>query len=242
MTSIRVYQNIPLSINKIITLDHQATHHLLNVLRIRSGSEIIVFNGDNNEYFATVDVIGKKLKASILKVQSANRESTLQITLVQCVSRGSHMDWSIQKAVELGVNTIIPVYSEYGGKVFDEYRTGKKMQHWQGVIVHACEQCNRSVLPRLEAICQLDKYLDLRDRHKSGYVLDPLATTSITEALAPASDVDVLVGPEGGLSEQEIKLATQSGLQPVNLGPRMLRTETAGVTAVSILQAELGDI
>ena len=242
MASSRIYQGIPLSSGDTVLLDRKATHHLRNVLRMRSGQKVILFNGDNNEYTATLEICGKDIRATVIGVWSSNRESPLHLTLVQGISRSDRMSWSIQKAVELGVAEIIPVYCEHSAKSFNKTHAEKKTRHLQGIIISACEQSGRCVIPKLETMRTLDEYFDSRSRSTSGYVLDPDAGYSANEITSIDDKIDVLVGPEGGLSRRETDLAVRAGLQAIKLGPRILRTETAGVAILSILQSKFAEI
>jgi 16S rRNA (uracil1498-N3)-methyltransferase len=242
MATNRIFLDATLSPGKTVLLDSRATHHLRNVLRVRTGDEVVLFNGNSMEYTATLSVQGKNVSANIICEHQTPRESALQITLVQGISRGDHMDWTIQKAVELGVNIIRPVYCNRSVKIMDDKRATKKQQHWQGVIISACEQSGRCKLPTLDAPQSLDQHFATRDPSTLGLVLNPAATLPLKKALSPVDAIEVLIGPEGGLNEQEIGRANKAGYQSVTLGPRILRTETAGVAALSILQYELGDL
>ncbi len=224
-------------------LDRQAAHHLVDVLRMRSGQQIILFNGDNHEYLATIEIDGKNVNALIQQAQLSNRESPLRITLVQGISRSDRMSLSIQKAVELGVYSIKPVYCKRSVKRANSTKHHqKKTKHWERIIISACEQSGRCVLPKLEAMHTVEEYFATRDRTETGYVLNPAATNAISKTPPITNKVDVLVGPEGGLSTEEVDLATQSGMQAVHVGTRILRTETAGMVALSILQSLFGDL
>lgn len=242
MAITRVYQATQLSAGAAVSLNTHATHHLLNVLRMRSGDQIALFNGDGRNYLAKLTIEGKSATASITDVQDLFNESPVRIRLIQGVSRGDHMDWAIQKAVELGVNSVVPVYTERSIKPMDEKRQEKKSQHWQGIIISACEQSGRCVLPVLEPAQTLNEYLAARNRSITAYVLDPTAGQSLKALLATDDEMEFLIGPEGGLSTQEIETANRYGYQRVRLGPRILRTETAGVAVLAIIQAELGDL
>jgi 16S rRNA (uracil1498-N3)-methyltransferase len=172
-----------------------------------------------------------------------NTESNARLTLVQGISRGDHMDWTIKKAVELGVNAIVPVYCERSMKQPDGKRIAKKQAHWRKIIINACEQCGRCVLPQLLDAQPLKTFLEIK-KHGRTFILDPLAQGSLKKTLATATDTEtaILVGPEGGFSNHELELAETAGYTRVTLGPRILRTETAGVVALSIIQAEIGDL
>ncbi|MBN1379519.1 MAG: 16S rRNA (uracil(1498)-N(3))-methyltransferase [Gammaproteobacteria bacterium] len=242
MSSNRIYQAGQLSVGSNISLDQRASHHLLNVLRMQSGNEVILFNGDDKEYPATLTIHGKTITAFITNVQNAFRESPLHITLAQGVCRGDRMDWAIQKAVELGVGCIAPIYCERSMKALDTERAEKKQQHWQGIVISACEQSGRCRLPILAATRPLSDYLSNRDISTKGFVLDPSSEQSLKSSVSSNGKIEILIGPEGGLCRHEIEMACKTGYQRVGLGPRILRTETAGVAALAIIQAELGDL
>lgn len=242
MPSSRIYQNTPLTEQQTVALDPPASHHVLNVLRMRAGDKIALFNGDGREYCAALDINGKTVSATITGVLEPRRESPVHIALTQGISRGDHMDWSIQKAVELGVHRIVPVYCERSIRAPEQKRAEKKLQHWRGIVISACEQSGRCRLPRLETAKTLANHCATSNRLSTAYVLDPTAERSLIDALTKTSEAEILIGPEGGLTKGEIKTATKAGYQAVSLGPRILRTETAGVAALAIIQSRLGDL
>lgn len=238
----RVYQDQPLAVGRTIELDQRAAHHLLRVLRLRAGERLALFNGDGGEYTARLEVQGKRASACIVEHASSEMQRGPAVDLIQSVSRGDRMDWSVQKAVELGVNRIVPVYSERSIRVLDDKREQKKMQHWEGVIISACEQSGRCRLPALESPLGLNGYLAQRDRGIPGFVLDPVADRSLVAALAPCDRLELLVGPEGGWTAEEVEAALAAGFTAATLGPRTLRTETAGLAALAVVQSRLGDL
>jgi 16S rRNA (uracil1498-N3)-methyltransferase len=169
-------------------------------------------------------------------------ESPLAITLVQAVSRGEKMDWTLQKATELGVRTIVPVLSARSVVRLDEEQAERKWRHWQAVVAGACEQCGRSRLPELRPPQPLPSYISAAPPSGRRFVLSPQGTASLASLATVETDVALLIGPEGGLDDAEIELARRSGYEPVRLGPRVLRTETAGIVALAVLQARWGDL
>lgn len=241
MSANRIYQNNDLDLDHIVTLDQQASHHLLHVLRLKTGSRIILFNGNGHEYGAEIEIQGKSIIARITAIQHTERESPAKITLVQGISRGDRMDRTIQKAVELGVSAIVPVACERSIKLTDTGRIDKKYLHWRNIIISACEQSGRCVLPQLSALDTLTNYLAGRS-HKNAFVLDPYAGKSLTKSLRTVNFITVLIGPEGGLSDEEYAQAETAGFIRAAIGPRILRTETAGMVALSIIQTKLGDL
>lgn len=222
-------------------LPEKLHRHAVQVLRLKQGAELHLFNGQGLEYSAILEDVAKRSSTvKLINKLKVENESPISITLLQGVSRGERMDYALQKAVELGVNRIIPVVTQRCNVSFSGDRANKKQLHWQGVITSACEQSGRSILPILSNVTQLEEVLN-NCAVKCRLVLDPLADSGLT-ALAQQNEVALLIGPEGGLSEQEVQQAVDMGFQAVTMGPRILRTETATVTALAIVQAAWGDI
>jgi 16S rRNA (uracil1498-N3)-methyltransferase len=235
----RVYVDLPLSTGARCEIDGNAANHITRVLRLRNGAEITVFNGHGGEYAARIDSIRKdKVFIDVRDHRELTRESSLHLTLAQGVSRGERMDLVIQKATELGVSRIVPLLTERTVVKLDATQAERKLQHWQGIIIAACEQCGRNTLPRLDEPATLGELV----RNSSGtrLLLSPDGTTRVRE-LAPATHLTVLIGPEGGLTEDEQNAAVEAGFERVRLGPRILRTETAAIAALATFQAQLGD-
>ncbi|MBL4637941.1 MAG: 16S rRNA (uracil(1498)-N(3))-methyltransferase [Proteobacteria bacterium] len=227
--------------NKQFTLPDAAHRHAVQVLRLKEGAMISVFDGRGLEYEATLESVAKRESTAVLGKKLENRvESPLNITLLQGISRGERMDYALQKAVELGVNNIVPVISARCNVQLSNGRAEKRLAHWRGVMISACEQSGRSVLPDLKDVMPLDEAL-LNHTAASCLVLDPLAKNGFS-SLEKQQDVALLIGPEGGLSEQEIVLVTEHGYQAVSFGPRILRTETASVAAIAVMQTLWGDL
>lgn len=241
MTS-RVYIDQALSAGANITLPEDAARHLVQVLRMRIGDTFIAFNGRGGEYEATLSVVGKReVQATISAYSDVNRESPLFITLAQCVSKGDRMDFTLQKAVELGVSAIVPLISSRTVVKLDAERWAKKIEHWQGVIVSACEQSGRTHVPQIAETQDLDDYLHGNSDDSLKLVLAPGASKQLRQLDRSSRAVTLLVGPEGGLSDKECALAAKRDFIPLALGPRILRTETAGVAALAAIQAHWGD-
>jgi len=237
----RIYQSIALSTGQIIDLDAQATAHLTKVLRLRAGDALVVFNGDGDEFEATVSTVGRRT-ASIELEEAIDRnvESPLELILVQGVSRGERMDYTVQKAVELGVAQIVPVNTERTVVNLKGDRQVRRQQHWQAVVNGACEQSGRNVVPEVKPIVPLQQWLDAPAAGLK-LVLHHRAETSLDDLPRPEGPVVLLIGPEGGLAPAEISAAQSAGYLPLRLGPRVLRTETAAVAAMSVLQWLWGD-
>lgn len=237
MTRLHVPQ--PLREGQLVELPPQAVRHVLQVLRLGVGAPLTLFNGEGGEYPAElVSVDRRKAVARIGVRRDIERESPLDLRLAQCVSKGERMDYTIQKAVELGVRGIMPLISARTVVQLDARRWARRSEHWRSVIAAACEQCGRNRLPECGAATELAPWL----HRGSGLrlVLDPVSGAPLASLPVPSA-VTLLVGPEGGLSAEELALARRSGCTPVRLGPRVLRTETAGVAALAAMQALWGD-
>ena len=241
--SIRIFQASSLSSQQLISLDEKASHHLARVLRVRVGDEVILFNGAGGEYTSVITRIDKKsVTVEVGVYSSQDRESALNIELAQGIARGEKMDMIIQKAVELGVKKITPLISERSQVKLAEERQEKRLQHWRSIVISACEQCGRNRLPEINAPMSLTTWLAQVQADKA-FVLSPHLTEKLASAaLSPAARIVVLIGPEGGLSESEVQQALAREFIPLNLGPRVLRTETATVSALSVLQYSYGDM
>jgi len=246
----RIYQPVPLTSGQIIKLDAQATVHLTKVLRLRVGDTLTLFNGIKNanghhgEFTACVNSVARRSTLiEIGKFVTCTVESPLELVLLQGISRGERMDYTVQKAVELGVSRIIPILSARTMVNLKDDRQEKRRVHWQKVVNSACEQCGRNRVPTVEAVksfaAALVEISTITDNLK--LVLHHRAETNLTVLTPQQRAVSLLVGPEGGLSAQEISAAEAAGFIPLQLGPRILRTETAALAALSVLQWHWGD-
>jgi 16S rRNA (uracil1498-N3)-methyltransferase len=235
----RICVDVELSEGLRLPLPEEAARHVAQVLRMRAGESLILFNGRGGEFEAVIaEADRRRVQVEVGRWIKTERESRLQLLLAQCVSKGDRMDYSIQKAVELGVSRIVPLLSERSVVKLDAERWDKKLEHWRGVIVSACEQSGRSVVPPIEDVQKLDRWL-ATPSVPTRLVLAPGGAA--LRSLVPAQEAALIVGPEGGLSESEIQLAERLGCVRIGLGPRILRTETAGVAAMSALQTLWGD-
>lgn len=237
----RIYTPQTLSENTTLDLDEQAANHVGKVLRMIAGRQLMLFNGQGNfHYTANIQHSDRKrVTVNVLtKITTAN-ESPLSIHLGQALSKGDKMEFTIQKAVELGVTDITPLWSEHCDVKLNAERLEKKHKQWQGIIISACEQSGRNIIPTLHSAKNIDDWLS-SIRADLKWVLDPRGNveTAQTEAIQSAA---IAVGPEGGLSQDEIQLACQHDFQAKLIGPRVLRTETAALTAVTVLQNQWGD-
>jgi len=244
----RFYQAVPITVGDDLQLDKAASHHLLTVLRASEGDEVQLFNGDGFDYSAQLIRGGKGNSSKLAVLQIASRsknhsESPLAITLVQAVSRGEKMDQCIRQAVELGVHAIVPLYSRHAQTVADEKRAMRKQQHWHSIIVSAAEQSGRSTVPRLHPSLSLPAWIEQESQGLLSapcLVLHPHASSSI-KALSISNTLSIVIGPESGFDQDEIDAMVNAGAQACQLGPRTLRTETAGPASIAILQSLYGD-
>jgi len=243
MRTTRLYLDQPLSVGQEIELDERAHRHAVQVLRLRTGAAVVLFNGQGGEYQAELTVAEKRRSRVIITdFNDQDTRPALSVTLAQGVSKGDRMDYSLQKATELGVTVIQPVLTQRSQAPADARRLENRHEHWRGVIISACEQCGRNELPRLEPVLSLHPWLGRAREPGHALVLDPLADKALPGLPAPQGAVTLLIGPEGGLDEGEIATAHQQGFRGVRLGPRVLRTETAGVAALAVIQALWGDL
>lgn len=238
----RLYYPNPIEPGETINLDKNASHHLIRVMRTKKDSDVILFNGDGFEYAAiVVDDHPKCCSVSVNKKKLTQCESPVHIILLQGISRSDRMDACIQKAVELGVNTIVPVICERTSTKLHSDRAQKKIKHWQQIVISACEQSGRCVIPKLQPITHYMQALHATDTDCK-FVLDPNSNIGLRDMTGPEDDITILVGPEGGLTQDEIKHACNMNFKGVQLGPRILRTETAGPACIAAIQTLWGDL
>ena len=223
-----------------VALPDALAHHALRVLRLRDGEAVVLFDGSGGEVEARLAVRGKAVFAQLGEARAVERESPLRIVLVQALASGDKMDWVVQKAVELGAHAVQPVQAERSVLRLAGERADKRVAHWQQVAVAACEQCGRNRVPEIRPLQALAPWLGA-PRDALNYVLAPGGAAGFADEPEPKDVVHLLVGPEGGWSEVEIAAFDAAGCRPVRLGPRVLRTETAGLAAVAALQARWGD-
>lgn len=227
-----------------VALPEQASAHVSRVLRMRTGDALTVFDGRGGEYAAEIVTIAKKEVTLRLGAHSpTERESPLAVTLIQGLARGDKMDYIIQKATELGVARIIPVTTARGIVQLDDDRGDRKWQHWRAVAASACEQCGRNRLPDIVPPCSLEQLWQSHTLPSLRLLLSPHARTGIASALIPRpTELAVLIGPEGGLDPEEESRAVAVGFRQTTLGPRVLRTETAGLAVLTAVQSLAGDL
>lgn len=237
----RLFTEVALQADESLLLDEKPSHYLSKVLRANIDTRLILFNGDGKQYPAIIRAIGKKqVEVEILQAEQVGCESPLRIHLGIAVSKGDRMDWVVQKATELGVDAITPLSSERTELKLKGERLTKKMTHWRNISISACEQCGRNRLPELHSYQTLAQWCDTVQadgkfvlHHRTDLKLDTHRQMDSTA---------LLIGPEGGLSETEIALAESRKFLALNLGPRVLRTETAPMAAITLLQHSWGDM
>ena len=223
-------------------LDARATQHVVRALRLKPGALLMLFNGAGGEYAAILQpTSGATAKVLVGDFIARDAESPLTVTLAQAISRGERMDYAIQKAVELGVSHIQPLVTEFCVVKIHQERVDKRLAHWQGIIISACEQCGRTRVPTIGAPAPYPSWL-AGCASAVKLVLDPYAAQGLSHLPPPAGDITLLIGPEGGLSDTELAQAQHAGFIPVRLGARMLRTETAPVAALAAVQTLWGDL
>jgi len=237
----RFYCREALSPGAHVELPEPVARHAVRVLRLPPGAPMVLFDGRGGEYPAHIQRIERdRVLAELGAWREIERESPLSITLVQALQAGEKMDYTIQKAVELGVRHIVPVESRRSVMRLAGERAGKRVAHWQGVVASACEQCGRNQVPLVAPLEKLENWLARPAPAGLRLMLAPDAEQTLV-ALPPATEIQLLIGSEGGLDPQEMIAARQAGFQAVRLGPRVLRTETAGLAALAAMQALWGD-
>lgn len=236
----RTHVNEVLTVNAVVQLPEDVVVHLGRVLRLQPGDPCVLFNGDGQDYSARIEHLGKRDgTVRITDRTPVQRESPLKITLIQSIARGEKMDWILQKSTELGVSAIVPVNSQRSEVKLAGERAAKRVAHWREVIISACEQSGRAVVPALSAPVDL-KALTVSAPLR--LILDPLATGGVRDLdLTGIEEIAIAIGPEGGWSELDLVQLAAMGFAGMQLGPRVLRTETAGLAAVSALQCVFGD-
>jgi 16S rRNA (uracil1498-N3)-methyltransferase len=241
MRTPRIYTPQRLMSSTLIELEPESSRHLARALRIQEGDPLTLFDGHGGEYPAAVTAVDKKrVQVQVGSLLSRECESALHIHMGIALSRGDRMDWIIQKATELGVSSMTPLATERSGVKLRGERAEKKLRHWQQIAISACEQCGRNRLPVIQALQPLVNWLEHTEAERK-FVLHHRAHNNPIASPVPAS-VALLVGPEGGLDSAEILAAEDRGFNSLRLGPRILRTETAPLAAIAILQSSWGDM
>lgn len=231
-----------LALGASIRLPDNAAIHATRALRLSIGEDVRLFNGNGQDYLAELTFIKKnEVSAKIKSITAVTNESPLSITLTQAISSGDRMDYTIQKAVEMGVTAIQPIASQRSVVKLSGERAEKRREHWQNVVISACEQSGRAIVPQVFPALTLANWLATAPMFFTRITLAPHATDSLATMPKPAGDICLLIGAEGGLTEDEISLAALQGFIPVRLGNRVLRTETAALAAIAAMQTIWGD-
>ncbi|MDR0480510.1 MAG: 16S rRNA (uracil(1498)-N(3))-methyltransferase [Gallionellaceae bacterium] len=239
----RFYCPPPLPRGSHFDLPKEAANHAHRVLRLREGDAVQIFDGEGSAVDAKIaEIGGRRVVLHELQDCMAEAESPLRITLAQAMCGSEKMDWVLQKAAELGAVAIVPVQTQRSVAKLTADRAAKRVAHWRSVAIAACEQCGRNVLPQIHAPQDFAAWLaDIRNVPGSRFILLPEGSTALHKQPRPQTDVTLLVGPEGGFGEDEIKMAHLAGFVPVRLGKRVLRTETAAMAGIAALQTLWGD-
>lgn len=242
MRTPRIYHSEHISTESTLSLEADAANHVGRVLRMQTGQELILFNGDGFDYSAEITATSKKnVEVAITGQTQVNNESPLSLHLAQGISRGDKMDFTIQKSVELGITEITPIFTERCGVKLSGERLQKKHAQWQKIAISACEQSGRSIVPVIHPPITIREFLS-QQTSQLKLNLHPRATTNIKGLDCPSEGIRFIIGPEGGLDDNEIELAGNAGYTDVLLGPRVLRTETAALTLLAALQLQFGDL
>lgn len=240
----RVYVDTPVNTGKRLVVEGSAANHITRVLRLRNGDALTVFDGSGAEFGARIEEFRKDAVIVCVDEQrTVDRESPLSLTLAQGISRGERMDWIIQKATELGATRIVPVFTQRSVVRLDDKQAERKLQHWRAITIAACEQCGRNRLPELVTpVDFFDVLPETFTPNSTRLLLSPHAELRIDDLRELHGGVTVLIGPEGGLDDVEQEAAMAAGFKSVRMGPRVLRTETAAIAALTILQRYFGDL
>ena len=238
----RFFCPFPLHPGATVELPAEAAHHALKVLRVGAGDTAILFDGRGGQWRATLHPAGKTLRAVLAAFEEHDPEPPLALTLVQALPAGDKMDFVVQKAVELGVVRIQPVAAKRSVIRLSGERAERRVEHWRNIAIAACEQSGRNRVPSVAPILDLPQYLGIAARENAlRFVCAPGVAGSLRDLCRPDVPVSLLVGPEGGFEDGELLAAHAAGFSPLRLGPRVLRTETAGLGAVAAMMALWGD-
>lgn len=246
MREIRLFVDIPLQTGLELPLPPGAAQHALRVLRLKPGDSVTLFNGDGHQYHARLLMVDPRAtRVEVKTCESPLRESPLRLTLLQALARGEKMDWVVQKATELGVARIVPILTERSEVKLDDARAAKRLDHWRAIAIAACEQCGRNVLPQTEGPIALAAWLEKQPAPQATtrWMLHPEGTTRARDIPSgSANATELAIGPEGGFGDTDLAALRAHGFRALTLGPRILRTETAGMAAIAALQALHGDL
>ena len=241
MRDFRVYIDQPLVTGEPVELTDELVSHLGKVLRLKAGDTLVMFNGKGGEYHAEVENLARRSGSVVIgEYDPVERESALHTRLVQALGKGDRTEWALRKAVELGVSEIVPLTTQRTQVKITDQKNDQRHRRWLGMIISACEQSGRTRIPLLRSVVSFEQWTSAQPVSGQCLMLDPRAAQPL-QIDPTVSEVEILVGPEGGFSAEEYQLACERGYQPTSLGPRVLRTETAPVAALALLQSQAGD-
>ena len=239
----RSHVDLPLAVGQTVSLPEEVANHLVRVMRLREGDGCVLFNGDGHDYSATLVESGKReARVQVVAAQPVDNESPLPVTLLQGIARGEKMDLILQKATELGVQAIVPVNAERTEVKLDAARAEKRLAHWRSVVVSACGQSGRARVPSVAPPLGVQEAARAMPGAALKLTLDPQGEHRLSTLESTPGGVVIAIGPEGGWSPRDRQALAAAGFQGLQLGPRILRTETAGLAAIAALQARLGDL
>ena len=239
----RVFVESALGPGARLRLEGPAAGHVTRVLRLGTGDAVTLFNGDGSDYPARISGLGRgAVDVEVTGVVAARAESPLRVTLVQGIARGERMDFVLQKATELGVAAVLPVATARSVVRLDDDGRARRLAHWRGVAIAACEQCGRARGPAIAEPRGFAAWLAEPQRAATRLLLSPDAEVPLADAVRGATSIELLVGPEGGLEDEERGAALAAGFRACRLGPRVLRSETAAIAALAVIQAVAGDL
>lgn len=231
-----------LALGAVITLPERAAIHASRALRLQAGDSVILFNGDGNDHVSELMLVKKDVvTAKVKSIKKVECESPIKVTLAQAISSGDRMDFTIQKAVEMGVTAIQPIASQRSVVKLSGERAEKRREHWQNIVISACEQSGRALVPEVAAPLTLANWLGTTPTFTTRITLSPTATQTLQDLAKPTGEICLLIGAEGGLTADEIDLAVTHHFIPARLGNRILRTETAALAALAAMQTLWGD-
>lgn len=240
MTIPRFFFPASLPVADTVELPETLAHHAIKVLRLREDAAIVLFDGSGVEAHARLRGHGKKWHAEMLEYRDISRESPLQLILVQALASGEKMDWIIQKAVELGVAAVIPIVTERCVLKLSGERADKRLAHWRQIVISACEQSGRNAIPAVLPVMSLNEYLK-RYIDAEKLIMSPYHGARLADLATPSEALHIMIGPEGGWADDELEACCDAEAACISLGPRILRTETAGLVVLAALQSLWGD-
>lgn len=236
----RVYLNTPLTVGENVTLSEDAHRHVVNVLRLKIGNELILFNGCGNEFQSIIVSIEKKITTvEVLNEKIDFSTAALKIDLGISLIKNDKFDFAVQKAVELGVSSITPLTATRSTIKLDQKRSTKRLAHWQGIIESACEQSGQNKLPTINSVSSIKQWL--QSSNTAGIIFEPTSSMTLS-SLTIDKEIRIIIGPEGGFTENELEVVGQHNFSKIKLGPRVLRAETAAIAAITSLQLLWGDL